>query len=57
MLAAEGIDCLLLDSHVSSVEGGIGAFPRRLLVLDEDLERALWVLTNAAQARTDDQPG
>lgn len=57
MLAAEGIDCLLLDSHVSSVEGGIGAFPRRLLVLDEDLERALWVLTNAAQARIDDQPG
>ena len=56
MLAADGIDCLLLDSHISSVEGGIGAFPRRLLVLDEDRERALWVLANAAEARLDDQP-
>ena len=56
MLAADGIDCLLLDSHISSVEGGIGAFPRRLLVLDEDRERAMWVLANAAEARLDDQP-
>jgi hypothetical protein len=55
MLAAEGIDCLLVDGHISSVEGSIGAFPRRLLVLDEDRERALWVLANAAEAQVDDQ--
>jgi hypothetical protein len=55
MLAAEGIECLLVDGHISSVEGGIGAFPRRLLVLDEERERALWVLANAALARVDDE--
>ena len=50
MLAADGIDCLLADTHISSVEGSIGAFPRRLLVLDEDRERAVRVLAEAAGA-------
>ena len=44
MLEAEGIACLLLDAHVSAVEGNIGVFPRRLLVAEEDQERARAVL-------------
>ena len=44
MLAAEGIDCVLLDDHVSGVEGSIGAIPRRLMVADELFERARQVL-------------
>jgi hypothetical protein len=32
MLAAEGIACVLLDDHISGVEGSIGAIPRRLMV-------------------------
>ena len=32
MLTAAGIACVLADAHVSSIEGNIGAFPRRLLV-------------------------
>ncbi|MGH6944160.1 MAG: DUF2007 domain-containing protein, partial [Geminicoccaceae bacterium] len=37
-LAADGIECVLLDDHVSGVEGSIGAIPRRLMVEDALLE-------------------
>jgi Putative prokaryotic signal transducing protein len=58
MLQAEGIPFLLADAHISSVEGSISAFPRRLLVLEEDLERARQVLAGAAGAEVDgDEPG
>jgi hypothetical protein len=46
-LAAEGIDCILLDEHVSGVEGSIGAFQRRLMVADEVLDRARLLLERA----------
>jgi hypothetical protein len=47
MLAAEGIDSVLLDDHISGVEGSIGAIPRRLMVEDEAVERAEQVLARA----------
>ena len=50
MLRAEGIASLIVDLHVSAIEGNIGAFPRRLLVQDETLERAREVLRDAAAA-------
>jgi hypothetical protein len=50
MLAAEGIDSLLLDDHVSGVEGSIGAIPRRLMVAEENFERAEQVLERAGRA-------
>lgn len=55
MLEAEGIPCLIADMHVSAVEGSIGAFPRRLLVLEDDAERARRVLADAAAAVVDDE--
>jgi hypothetical protein len=36
LLKQAGIDCFLADQHVSVVEGSIGAFPRRLLVGEQD---------------------
>jgi Putative prokaryotic signal transducing protein len=51
MLAAEGIDSLLLDDHVSGIEGSIGAIPRRLMVPEELFERAEQVLAGAGAAR------
>jgi Putative prokaryotic signal transducing protein len=44
LLAGEGIDCFVLDVHMSVLEGGIGAFPRRLVVADTDAFRARAVL-------------
>jgi Putative prokaryotic signal transducing protein len=49
-LSSAGIESVVLDTHVSGVEGNIGAFPRRLMVADDLLERAREVLARAAQA-------
>ena len=57
MLAAEGIDCLLADAFISGVEGNIGAFPRRLLVAADDLDRARALLAEAAGAALDGHGG
>lgn len=57
MLEAAGVPCLVADAHVSAVEGSIGVFPRRLLVLEEDLGRARDILAGAAAADRPDEPG
>ena len=49
-LSAAGIESVVLDTYVSGVEGNIGAFPRRLMIEDELLERAREVLARAEQA-------
>jgi hypothetical protein len=40
---------VLLDQHISAVEGGIGAFPRRLAVREEDAAEARRVLREAGE--------
>jgi hypothetical protein len=37
----------IFDQHVSFIEGGIGAFPRRLMVADDDYEAARRLLIDA----------
>jgi hypothetical protein len=49
LLRDAGIGCVLLDQHISALEGGIGAFPRRLAVAEEDWERARRVLQEAGE--------
>ncbi|WP_395004917.1 DUF2007 domain-containing protein [Cypionkella sp.] len=44
LLDGEGIDSFLIDVHMSALEGGIGLFPRRLMVADRDHFRARSVL-------------
>ncbi len=53
MLAAEGIEAVLLDGFTSAMEGSIGAIPRRLAVADEDRDRARELLDAAAEAARD----
>lgn len=50
LLADAGIGSVLLDSNISAVEGGIGAFPRRLAVAADDERRAMQVLREAGEA-------
>ena len=50
LLRDAGIESVLLDGHVSAVEGSIGAFPRRLMVLAEDERQARRVLLEAGEA-------
>ncbi len=50
ILADGAIPYLLLDDHVSGVEGSIGAIPRRLMVEDGHLEAARRLLEQAKDA-------
>ena len=50
LLADAGIRAVLLDQHMSAVEGSIGAIPRRLMVAEADYSRAQLVLTEAGEA-------
>jgi hypothetical protein len=49
LLRDAGIDCVLLDGHMSAVEGSIGAFQRRLAVAESDETRARRVLREAGE--------
>lgn len=44
LLLAEDIECFVFDVNMSILEGGIGAFPRRIMVLRRDLNRARAIL-------------
>ncbi len=44
LLQGEDIDCFPLDVNMSVLEGGIGIFPRRLMVHDDDHSAATRVL-------------
>jgi len=49
LFAAAGIEVVLLDAHTSIMEGSIGAIPRRLMVHDEDEERARVVMKEVGE--------
>lgn len=51
VLSEEGIEFLQLDDHMAALEGSVGAIPRRILVLAEDMGRARLSLGNAALTR------
>ena len=44
LLQGEDIDCFEMDVNMSILEGGIGIFPRRMMVRERDYHRALRVL-------------
>lgn len=50
VLRDAGIESVLLDAHVSAVEGSIGAIPRRLAVLTEDERQAQRVLAEIGES-------
>jgi len=40
LLAQEGIQCVVFDTHASVMDGSMGFLPRRLMVADDDFVRA-----------------
>jgi uncharacterized protein (DUF1330 family) len=48
VLAEAGIDFLVLDGHMSVMEGSVGAIPRRLAVPDSRFDEARRLLGNAS---------
>jgi hypothetical protein len=61
VLKAEGIETVVFDTHMSVMDGSIGALPRRLMVAEEDLNRAQAILKDAepdpAQGGAGDETG
>ena len=47
LLSDQGIETVIFDTHMSLMEGSIGAFPRRLLVSEDAWHRAERVLQDA----------
>ncbi len=47
LLEQEGIEAVVFDTHASVMDGSIGILPRRLMVLDEDFDRAQKLLRAA----------
>ena len=41
LLQGEDIECFQMDVNISVLEGGIGIFPRRMMVRDEDFDEAV----------------
>lgn len=50
LLADADIEAVVFDTHTSIIEGSIGAIPRRLMVLDDELSRARHVLKTAGES-------
>ncbi len=50
LLRDAGVEAVVLDNQVSTLEGSIGAIPRRLVVASEDQAQATRVLREAGEA-------
>jgi hypothetical protein len=48
LLDEAGIGFEVFDAHISAMEGSIGAFPRRIVVAEEDFPAARRIIGNAA---------
>lgn len=44
LLQGEDIDCFQMDVNMSILEGGIGIFPRRMMVHENDYDAAVLVM-------------
>ena len=52
-LADAGIEALVLDTHASILEGSASAIPRRIMIIDEDLETAKQILKTRGEELND----
>lgn len=56
LLADAGIESLILDTHSSIMQGSLGILPQRLVVADDDWDRAQAVLVEAEQMDSSSKP-
>ena len=50
VLADAKIESIVFDQHASVMDGSLGILPRRLMVADEDFERARTILSEVPDA-------
>ena len=46
-LKGAGIECMVADRYMSVMEGSIGVLPRRVMVADDEADKARRILTEA----------
>jgi hypothetical protein len=51
-LAEDGIQAIVFDQFVSAIEGYAGPVQRRVMVADDDFERAQWIVKTQAPGAT-----
>ena len=49
LLKSENVVMIVLDGHMSVMEGSVGAIPRRVMVADKDYDRARKALEAAGE--------
>ena len=49
LLSEQDIEAIVFDTHTSILEGSVSAIPRRLMVRDEEVERARHILREAGE--------
>ena len=49
LLRDGGVESFVLDHHMSVLEGSASAIPRRLMVINEDADRARYILREAGE--------
>ena len=54
LLSDAGIETVVLDNHMSVLEGSINAIPRRLMVGGDDYRQARRVLSEAGESLPDE---
>lgn len=50
LLRDAGIGCFVADQNMSVLDGSIGVLPRRVMVVDDDIDAARQILTDAGIA-------
>lgn len=50
LLRSAGCTPVVFDAAISAIEGGIGVFPRRLAVPEEEAARAIRILRDAGES-------
>lgn len=50
LLKDAGIGCLVADQNMSVLDGSIGVLPRRIMVLEDDMDAARRILVDAGIA-------
>ncbi|MBA3447838.1 MAG: DUF2007 domain-containing protein [Pseudaminobacter sp.] len=50
LLRDAGIGCFVADQSMSVLDGSLGILPKRVMVVDDDAERARQILTDAGMA-------
>lgn len=54
LLADGGIEVVILDNHMSVLDGSVNAIPRRMMVADDDHMQARRILREAGESLPDE---